>query len=36
MDYDDYFSIDDILATQQNVSCKFEVDVPKLGDCALM
>ncbi len=26
-----YFSIEDILATQERVSCKFDVTVPKLG-----
>lgn len=27
-----YFSIDDILATQERVPCKFLCDVPKLGE----
>lgn len=28
---DSYFSIDDILTTQERLPCKFEVDVPRLG-----
>lgn len=31
MNVSDYFDIDDILATQQSVSCRFEMEVPKLG-----
>lgn len=27
-----YFSIDDILATQERTPCKFLVDVPKMGN----
>ena len=27
-----YFSIEDILATQERISCKFEMTVPKLGE----
>ncbi|RZC35156.1 DNA replication complex GINS protein PSF3 [Asbolus verrucosus] len=29
--YPDYYSIDDILATQERIPCKFLQDVPKLG-----
>ncbi|CAF0778219.1 unnamed protein product [Didymodactylos carnosus] len=29
--YEDYFSIDDILSTQERIKCQLLVDVPKLG-----
>ena len=27
----DYFDIQSIMATQERISCKFELDVPQLG-----
>jgi hypothetical protein len=30
-EYNDYFNIQDIMATQERVSCKFEVGVPQMG-----
>ena len=29
--YEDYFSIDDILSTQERIRCQLLVDIPKLG-----
>jgi hypothetical protein len=29
--YVDYFSIDDILSTQERIRCQLLVDIPKLG-----
>ena len=29
--HENYFSIDDIIATQEKIPCKFEVPVPHLG-----
>ena len=27
----DYFNIQDILASQERVSCKFDIDIPNMG-----
>lgn len=32
---ENYFSIDDIIATQEKIPCKFEVSVPHLGKDSL-
>lgn len=31
-----YFSVEDVLATQERMPCKFLVDVPKLGKIILL
>ena len=31
-EYNDYFNIQYIMATQERISCKFEVNVPQMGN----
>lgn len=31
-EYNNYFNIQDIMATQERISCKFEVTVPQMGN----